>query len=268
MHLRGLALLTLFLRGTARRNFRIDDSRRDAQQHNKLLTKHVKETAVAGEAFLPWGLPTALVPQRGPQAGDSKAAHGQVSQLSDPHGLPARRPPGPRRATVSLQGPGPDTTRTAAEAKLEGILEANRRSALRGAAAAVLLAGPLAALADTQPELDAPVEGFNVDESRRAQFAEKNKKYKKAWRRTLSELEFAENDGEALEAVQALGKLIKENGFQIPEGVRKQDLDQVYLMVKPKLGKDARMEFLKLDDLVKQIVTVKKMDTDDPFSFN
>ena len=62
--------------------------------------------------------------------------------------------------------------------------------------------------------------------------------FKKAWRKRLSDLEFATNDAEATEAIEALIKLIYENGVEIPEGVRKMDLDQVYKTVKGKLGKD------------------------------
>jgi len=45
--------------------------------------------------------------------------------------------------------------------------------------------------------------------------------------------------------------------------VRKQDLDQVYKRVKDSLGKDSRMEFIKLDKLVRDITTVKRMGTDE-----
>ena len=52
--------------------------------------------------------------------------------------------------------------------------------------------------------------------------------------------------------------MIKDNGFQIPEGVRKMDLDQVYKTVQPRLDKNARMEFQKLNKVVTDIVTVKR----------
>jgi hypothetical protein len=112
------------------------------------------------------------------------------------------------------------------------------------------------------------MEGFTAGAEKRAAFLEKQKKYKKAWRKELSNLEFASNDAEFTESVAALTKLIRENGFQIPEGVRKQDLDQVYVTVKPRLQKDARLEYAKLEKIVREIVTVKKMDSTDPFEFN
>jgi len=107
--------------------------------------------------------------------------------------------------------------------------------------------------------LDKPMEGFGADEQKRAAFLAKQKAFKKAWRKELSNLEFASNDQEAVEAVTNLFKLIQKNGLEIPEGVRKMDLDQVYKTVKPRLSKDARMEFLKLDQLVRDITTVKNL---------
>ena len=121
-----------------------------------------------------------------------------------------------------------------------------RRSVLAGAAALLTL-GPLApAMANTAPMLDKPREGFGTDESKRSAFKEKQKKYKKAWRKSLSDLEFATTDAEAIAAVDNLYALIKENNFEVPEGVRKMDLDQVYKTVQPKIGKNARMNFQKV----------------------
>ena len=105
---------------------------------------------------------------------------------------------------------------------------------------------------------DKPMEGFNADEEKRRKFLEKQKAFKKAWRKELSNLEFAANDAEFIAANDALFKLIKDNGFQIPEGVRKMDLDQVYKTVQPRLDKNARMEFQKLNKVVTDIVTVKR----------
>ena len=96
----------------------------------------------------------------------------------------------------------------------------------------------------------------------RDRFQEKQKAFKKAWRKQLSNLEFAETDAEATEAINALIKLIYENGNEIPEGVRKMDLDQVYKNVKGKLAKETRMTFAKLDTIVQKIVTVKPMGDD------
>ena len=57
--------------------------------------------------------------------------------------------------------------------------------------------------------------------------------------------------------------MILKNG-NIPEGVRKMDLDQVYKRVKPNLGKQARSEYLELEALVRRAVTVKDMRQEDP----
>jgi len=136
-----------------------------------------------------------------------------------------------------------------------------RLAAGTGAASFVLPFAP--AFADTQAELDKPQVGFDTDEAKRADFLKKQKAYKKAWRKELSNLEFSSNDKEAVDAMEALYKLIKENGYEVPEGIRKQDLDQVYKRIKDSLGKDSRMEFIKLDKLVRDITTVKRMGTDE-----
>jgi N-acetyl-anhydromuramyl-L-alanine amidase AmpD len=99
--------------------------------------------------------------------------------------------------------------------------------------------------------------GFDAAAEKRKAFIEKQKKYKKAWRKELSNLEFASGDADAKVAVEALYELIKANGYEVPEGIRKQDLDQVYKAVQPRLGKEARMEFLKLDQVVRDITSVK-----------
>ena len=100
---------------------------------------------------------------------------------------------------------------------------------------------------------------FEVNYELRQKFLEKQKVFKKAWRKELANLEFCSNDAEALDAIQALVTLIIKNGKEIPEGVRKQDLDQVYKTVQGKLAKETRLEFKKLDAFVQQIVTVKNM---------
>ena len=102
------------------------------------------------------------------------------------------------------------------------------------------------------------MDGFSADEDKRRKFLEKQKAFKKAWRKELSNLEFATSDAEFVEANDALFKLIQQNGFQIPEGVRKMDLDQVYKTVQPRLSKSARMEYAKLNKIVTDIVTVKR----------
>jgi len=98
-----------------------------------------------------------------------------------------------------------------------------------------------------------------LDAEKRAAFQTKQKVFKKAWRKELAQLEFADTDAEALDAIQGLVNLIIKNGNEIPEGVRKQDMDQVYKVVQGKLQKETRLEFKKLDAFVQKIVTVKSM---------
>lgn len=103
----------------------------------------------------------------------------------------------------------------------------SRRALLGAASAAAVGAAPLAATANTQPMLDKPVDSFAPAEEKRQAFLAKQKVFKKAWRKQLANLEFSSNDQEALEAIVELSNLINKNGFEIPEGVRKMDLDQV-----------------------------------------
>ena len=58
-------------------------------------------------------------------------------------------------------------------------------------------------------------------------------------------------------------QMIKRNNGDIPEGVRRQDLDQIYKRIKVNMGKTARMTFLKLDETVRNAERVKNMAEDD-----
>jgi len=58
--LRGLIILSLFLPGDARRSFRIEDSRHDAQQQIKTLTKDFEVSTEGKDALLPAGIKRAL----------------------------------------------------------------------------------------------------------------------------------------------------------------------------------------------------------------
>jgi len=124
MHLCGLVLLTLFLLGTSRRSFRIDDSYYNAQHGSESVTKAFKMTTETRDKLIPGGFGKGLFPRRGQQAGALLArpqlhAHipQLVPQLRDPHGQPtsvhfrglgALRPFAPRRATAALSALGPD----------------------------------------------------------------------------------------------------------------------------------------------------------------
>jgi len=79
MHLGGLILFTLFLRGTPRRTFRVDDYHHDARQHDKSLSKTFKVLALAREALLPGGFGKASIPRQGLQAGVVGATYGEVA---------------------------------------------------------------------------------------------------------------------------------------------------------------------------------------------
>ena len=57
--------------------------------------------------------------------------------------------------------------------------------------------------------------------------------------------------------------MIQKNNGDIPEGVRRQDLDQIYKRIKEGMGKTARMSFLQLDELVRNAERVKNMAEDD-----
>ena len=55
--------------------------------------------------------------------------------------------------------------------------------------------------------LTEPMKGFDEGADKRAAFAEKQKKYKKAWRKELSNMEFSANDAEFTDAVDSLYKV-------------------------------------------------------------
>mmetsp|Transcript_49265 Transcript_49265/g.128538 ORF Transcript_49265/g.128538 Transcript_49265/m.128538 type:complete len:175 (+) Transcript_49265:1-525(+) len=152
-----------------------------------------------------------------------------------------------------------DALRLPASSSATTSVPTSRRGLLAGAAAFAVLAPLAPAMANTEPILDKPMEKFEADAAKRAAFMEKQKMFKKAWRKALSDLEFASTDAEATEAMDTLYGLIKKNGFEIPEGVRKMDLDQVYKTVQPRLNKSSRMEFQKLDQIVRDITSVKTL---------
>jgi len=66
MHLRSLVLLALLLPGVGRRSFRVDGSRRSAQQRNDALAGAMAVSAEARESFLPTGLGKVPVLRPGP----------------------------------------------------------------------------------------------------------------------------------------------------------------------------------------------------------
>lgn len=76
----------------------------------------------------------------------------------------------------------------------------SRRAALGSgalAAAAVAVAQlPLVASADTMAAMEGTMQGFDSDEIKRAKYQEMQKTYKKAWRKQLSNLEYASSDAE------------------------------------------------------------------------
>ena len=58
------------------------------------------------------------------------------------------------------------------------------------------------------PELSEPMKGFDVTEDKRTAFLEKQKKFKKAWRKQVSNFEFATSDTEAIAATDAMYKVL------------------------------------------------------------
>ena len=131
---------------------------------------------------------------------------------------------GVARGLTAGQTPPPAAHHACAASSRPALLG---RRAATGALLGGLLGAPLGASANTQPMLDKPMEQFETGEARRAEFLKKQKVFKKQWRSALAELEFCSNDAEALDAIQRLVTLIGQNNGQIPEGIRKMDLDQV-----------------------------------------
>ena len=201
-------------------------------------------------------------------------------------------------------GPSVQQASTATSAaQRERLSRRDVATGIVGGAAALSAFMPFAAFANTQPMYEGVQEGFDAAAEKRKAFMARQKEFKKEWRKQLANLEFSSDDAEALDAITKLRKLIILNGNEIPEGVRKQDMDQVrrlpmpprplffhpqpsqpcsprtaarivraharvlqvYRTVQPRLVKETRMEFKKLDQTVLNIVTVKSMgDPDNP----
>lgn len=116
----------------------------------------------------------------------------------------------------------------------------------------------LPASANTEAMLAEPMAGFSAGEQKRAEFEKKQKVYKKAWRKEVANFEYATSDDESMAAIKSLTRLVAING-NLPEGIRKMDLDQVYKRVKPNLGKETRLAFGELDRLVLKVSSVKDL---------
>ena len=145
-----------------------------------------------------------------------------------------------------------------------------RRGLLQRTVAAgvpLLTLGAAPVWADTQPQFAEQGQKSLDNEQKRAAFIAKQKIYKKAWRKELANFEYATSDLENVEAIETMIKvcgpaeahrgphmarpsrpaltvtasltrarprdqMIKKNGGDIPEGVRRQDLDQIYKRIK------------------------------------
>ena len=139
-------------------------------------------------------------------------------------------------------------------------LQLGRRGAVRlaGSGAAAALVQPLAALATTAADKE-PSPEFDASAAKRQAFLEKQKKYKKAWRKSLAELEYAVDDKERIAAITDMARSVKANGGAIPEGTRLMDLEQVYKKIKPEMETEARRDYLGLEGLVRNAVTAKDL---------
>ena len=101
--------------------------------------------------------------------------------------------------------------------------------------------------------------------AKRAEFKKREAAYRKAWRREISNLEFAANDEEFIDAVRNLLTMIEQfGGDTLPNGKgSKVELEQVYVIQKDKLGKNARMAFLQLDSKATQLASPKREGIED-----
>ena len=156
---------------------------------------------------------------------DGHVARGQIASPSAVRHFPTMHTAA--FLSLTLLGSACGLTVQPQSARAASSAHMGRRAAVTGLGSAVLAAAAAPAFADTQPMLDKPMEGFDAAADKRAAFIKKQKEFKKEWRKQLSNLEFCSNDEEALDAITKLRKLIVLNGNEIPEGVRKQDLDQV-----------------------------------------
>ena len=111
----------------------------------------------------------------------------------------------------------------------------------------------------------AQVSALDDAAAKRAEFKKREAAYRKAWRREISNLEFAANDEEFIDAVRNLLTMIEQfGGDTLPNGKgSKVELEQVYVIQKDKLGKNARMAFLQLDSKATQLASPKREGIED-----
>ena len=83
---------------------------------------------------------------------------------------------------------------------------ASTRRAVVQRVAGMAVATPLAAWANTEAILKEPMQGFENDEAKRAAFVKKQKAYKKQWRAELNNFDYASNDAESMQAIEAMAK--------------------------------------------------------------
>ena len=169
------------------------------------------------------------------------------------------------------------TLLTAPALVLDGSI--SRRQLVSAAAAAAGTLAPLAPLRVHAAEdegfdykdrpaypvaTEAQVSALDDAAAKRAAFEKKARAYKKAWRQQVSNLEFASNDDEFIEAVRNLLVMIEEfGGDTLPDGKgSKVELEQVYVLQKEKLGKNARMAFLQLDSKATTLASPKREGTE------
>ena len=167
---------------------------------------------------------------------------------------------------------------TAPALVLDGSISRRQLATAAAAAVGTLPFAPLRVLADDDggfdgykdrpdyPEATA-AQGAALDDAaaKRAEFKKREAAYRKAWRREISNLEFASNDEEFIDAVRNLLTMIEQfGGDTLPNGKgSKVELEQVYVIQKDKLGKNARMAFLQLDSKATQLASPKREGIED-----
>jgi len=147
MHLPGVVLFILFLLGTSRRTFRINDFFHNAQKHDKSLTNSFKVTAVVQEALLPGGFPklagavdaTKFRALQHVPRGAKVAIHDVGERLADSEATATSKRSGMPQMSI-LEG-SEDTRATLAETHRMSMVEAVARRELISKVSLALAAG-------------------------------------------------------------------------------------------------------------------------------
>lgn len=153
-----------------------------------------------------------------------------------------------------------------------------RRAALLGLASGAALAATQAeasfdygaALDNRGLDMQINTDGTKMSTEELAQSEQKftdkvarDKKYRKKWRRQVSEIDLAETNEDIIKACDGLRDLVAANNDMLPEGTLRNELLPVMKSKNKWASQEAKEKIFKLDLLIRDSLALKKMGTDD-----